>query len=403
MSPSTERGSRSPWEAAGILVFAAMAIGIAIRLALALETDPGRQNVWLKVFAPAAEAFVAGADLYDPDSGFRYPPIVAAAMVPFTWLGPLGSSIVWRWVMLGLLAAGVRACMRAGFPFAMTSRERGVFWLLLVPAVIGSANIGQPNTLILGCMMLSTVAALQARTAAAATAITTTTAVKVYPLAQGLVLAVLRPRLLPWLGAGIGLALGLPFALQRPDYVAAQYHALVAMLGAEDRTHDAARAYRDLRSLCAVLGWWMSPTAFLAIQALTGAGIAALAFHMQRRRDDTRRVFEFAFSATVCWCLLLGPATERVTYALLGPTLAWPLLRTWRSPRWRERAPWLILEVLYLVDHLLGTPSRDFQNAHPWTRQLLPLTTLFALVLVVASARRARHDADPLETGGAVP
>ena len=60
-----------------MLVFVALALGIAIRLAV--EPDLERQNVWLKVFAPAAEAFVGGRDLYTLEGGFRYPPLAAAS------------------------------------------------------------------------------------------------------------------------------------------------------------------------------------------------------------------------------------------------------------------------------------------------------------------------------------
>ncbi len=384
---------RSRWETAGVLAFVLMGLGLGIRLVVeqVRRGHVQRQNVWSDVFAPAAEAFVAGGDLYTQDSGFRYPPLAAALMVPFTWLGPLGGSIVWRWLLLLGLGLAVRSCLRAGFPFALTSRERGVFWLLLIPAVIGSANIGQPNTLILGAMLWSSLAVLQARHAAASLGVLTNTTLKVYPFAHGLVLAALRPRLIPWLVLGLGLVAGLPFVLQRPDYVLGQYRALFDLLANEDRTHDVGqtfRAYRDLRLLCKAVGAPITDGTFRLLQAAGGAAIAVLCLWLQRRRVAAPTVLQHALALTICWCLLLGPATERVTYALLGPCLAWPLLQAWRHGGARTAWPWLLCNGLYIADHLVPSLDRKLQEEQPWTRCLLPMTTLLAVGLLLQQAVR---------------
>ena len=390
---STPPPNRSRWETAGVVAFVVMAVGIAGRLVVERlrHGHVQRQNVWDGVFAPAAEAFVAGADMYTETSGFRYPPLAAALMVPFTWLGPLVGSIVWRWVLLLGLGLAVRNCLRAGFPFVMTSRERGVFWLLLVPAVIGSANIGQPNTLILGGMLAATLAALQGRYGAASLGVLGNTTLKVYPFAHGLVLAALRPRLIPYLVLGLGLVLALPLLLQRPGYVLGQYQTLIDMLANEDRTHDvgqAFRAYRDLRLLGKAVNVPISDSLFRLLQVVGGAGIAVVCLWLQRRRTQAPVVFQHALALTICWCLLLGPATERVTYALLGPAIAWPLLQDWRLGGARACWPWLLVNGLYLGDHLVPSLSRQLQEQQPWTRCMLPMTTLLATGLLLLRALR---------------
>lgn len=369
-----------------MLLFVLMGLGIGIKLLV--QRDPLQQNVWLKVFAPAAQAFAAGQDMYSEQSGFRYPPLAAALMVPFTWLGPIGGSIVWRWTLLLGLGLAVRAAMRAGFPFALTSRERGVFWLLLTPAVIGSANIGQPNTLILGLMIWATVGACCGKAGGPGLAVLGNTMLKIYPFAHGMVLAALRPRLLPWLLAGLVTIVAVPFLLQRPAFVVAQYDALYQLLRAEDRTLDLGRAYRDLRLLAAAIGLPIGDGIFRMLQLVLGAGLALGCLWLQRRRVAPARVFEHALALSTCWCLLLGPATERVTYALLGPCIAWPLLHCWRRGGLRASAGWALVNALYLADHLVPTMPRDYQAAHPWVRCALPMTTLLATALLVARAVR---------------
>lgn len=384
---------RSRWETAGLALFALLFVGVAVRLLH--EDDPKRQNVYLKVFVPAADAFLRGAPLYTETSGFRYPPIAAAAFVPFAWLGPLLGSIVWRAGQGLLLFVAVRTAFRRGFPVALDSRERGWFWLLVTPALIGSVNNGQANVLVLALLLLATLAAMRPAPVRAGAAVAAAAAVKVYPLAYGFVLAVLRPRTLLPLLAGAALAAALPFVLQDPGYVREQYAALAAQLGAEDRTGDPANAYRDLRLLGTAIGVDLPHAAFLALQALGGAALAGGVWWLQRRRAAIDAVYEFAFGGMLCWIMLLGPSTERVTYNMLAPALVWPLLRAWRGPWDAARIAWTIVNALFLLDQLLPQPSRGFQAAHPWSRCLAPFVAVLASGMVVWDAGRAGRTTRP--------
>jgi len=92
-------------------------------------------------------------------------------------------------------------------------------------------------------------------------------------------------------------------------------------------------------------------------------------------------------SLTLCWCLLLGPATERATYALFGPVLAHGLLQSWRNGTARDRWWWAAALFLTLLDAI---PVPRLQQAeHPWLRIPLPLATLVA---AIALAMRAHRD-----------
>jgi len=377
-------------ELVGRVAFVLLPVAIAVRLLLA--DDLQRHNVYLKVFARAATAFAQGGDLYAEADGFRYPPLAAALLLPFTWCGPLGGTILWRLVNWLVLALGVRAVHRAGFPAAASSRERGVLLLLLALASAGSLNNGQPNVLILGLSLLATAAFLRRHDAVPALAVTGSTVFKVYPLAYGFVLATLRPRLWPWLLGAVAIAALLPMWLRDPAWVQRQHAALFELLRHEDRTLDLADSYRDLRLLVRSAGLLLTDGAFHSLQVLAGGGIALLCFVLRRRGAGPSRVLDYAFSLTSLYFMLLGPATEKVTYVLAAPALCWPLLAAWRAPAAasrRARWYWGIVVGLFVLDHLVPAMPRSVQAGQPWIRCALPLA---ALLGTLGLLRRAATD-----------
>ncbi|MCY2955426.1 MAG: glycosyltransferase family 87 protein [Planctomycetota bacterium] len=355
---------RSRWEDVAIVAW--LVLGLALAVKLTLASDLNRQNVYLKVFAPAAEAFWARTDLYAASSGFRYPPICAALLWPFAACGPLLGSIAWRLLNLIVLFSGLRACARAGLPARLSSHERAVVLSLVAFCGVSGVNIGQANALMLGCLLHAATLAFATRTAATSGLIGVATALKVYPFAFGMVLAVLRPRL--WwglIGSLLVVAL-LPYALAPQSYVTAQYAMLVDGLRHEDRTGDLKNAYRDLRLVAISLGMSMPQIVFVALQGCGGLAIVLSALLVRRRQGEVA-AFTFAVSATLCFMLLLGPSTEKVTYQLLGVPLAWQ----WISAR-RDRATWRLVlggiaMLLVLID-ALPAPAREVQAQHPWLR-----------------------------------
>jgi hypothetical protein len=201
-----------------------------------------------------------------------------------------------------------------------------------------------------------------------------------------MVLTVLRPRLVWGMVLGLLAVVLLPYAVAPADYVTEQYRALVEGLAHEDRTGDLSDAYRDLRLVTAAMGWAMPQYVFVLLQGLCGLLVALLAF-LLRRRDETAAL-AFATSATLCWMLLLGPSTEKVTYQLLAVPLSWQLLVAWRA---RARTRLCVLGaalVLVLVDAVFS-PSRDLQGSMPWLRCFSPWATLLVTVDLAWAACRA--------------
>lgn len=376
-----------------VLVWSAFVVWAALLLVLTLRPllarDPARNNIYLKVFAPAAEAFAGQQDLYREDSGFRYPPLCAAALVPLTWLGDRWGSVLWRWLNLGVLLTGVLATFRAGLPVRLGPGERAAFLLLLAPSAVTSLNDGQTNGLLLGLLLHGVVAAMRGRGPAAGATLAGGTVIKVYPLALGLLLGVLQPRrVLPWLALALVVLFGLPFLLQEPGWVWGQHRALVELLAAEDRTQDLANAYRDLRLVTAAMGMPMGDGPFRALGGLAGLGIAVLCWSGRRRGWSMPFTHQLAFSLTMCWFMLLGPSTEKATYILLGPTLAWGLLAAMRARSAGGIAPWTTANALVLVAHAVSQTPRSWQAEWPLLRTPLPWAALLATAALLAQAAR---------------
>src|SRR5204863_5778587 len=111
---------------------------------------------------------------------------------------------------------------------------------------------GQSNPLVAGLLLAAVAGVAERRWNLAAVCVTAAVLFKGYPLAIGLLLAAVYPRrFAPRLAVALALGALLPFLLQRPEYVAAEYGSWLRLLGADDRMDaPASHAYRDLWALC---------------------------------------------------------------------------------------------------------------------------------------------------------
>ena len=381
-------------------MWALLALGIAIRIGL-VEADPRRNNVYLKVFAQAGEAFARGESLYLlPDgltTGFRYPPLSAAIFTPFALCGPVLGSLLWRAVNFGVLLLGIRACFRAGFPVPLGSAARGGFLAVVALLGITSLNNGQTNPLILGLFLLGTIGTLKGRACGPAAAVAGGVVLKLYPMAYGWVLGALRPRQFLWLALFTALAAVLPFVLQDPDYIAAQYRELQGLLAVEDRRHDGLwNRYRDLRLVADSVGLTLSDTLFLGLGVGGGAAIVGLCFWLRRLGAEPKLVLDYAFSLTMCWFMLLGPATEKATYILVAPSVAWPLMAIWQDRRRQPVMFWALLVANLLLLSSLFPIDLSRTSSQTWRWCLLPYGVL---ILAGTIAVRAVGDLRRLGPG----
>jgi len=289
-------------------------------------------NTLYKVFRAGGERWLHAENLYPKVDEYIYSPFAAALFAPMALLPDRVAGILWRLLSLAAYAGALAAWLRD----TRLPRERvALAWILLLPLSVGDFFNGQANPLVIGLVMLAVLACRRQRWMLAALCIGVATYFKVYPLAMGLLLAMVHPRKFPWrLALALAGIFGLSLVLQRPAYVLVQYGNWVHTLGQDPRrTLNYFGTYRDFWLLLRVLRVPISLSAWALLQAASGAAVAAWLYLAQRRGVPADKLDLLLLTLGTCWMLLFGPATESSTYVLLAPPLALAWLRWSAEPQ----------------------------------------------------------------------
>jgi hypothetical protein len=300
-------------------------------------------TTWAQAGADWAEGRDLYRDSWAPDQDqFRYSPLVAALLVPFHYLPVRLGGVVWRLLNAGALLGGFAWWLRTA-PEARTARQRGILFLLLMPLSLSSLNNGQPNPLIIGLLLAALAAAARDRWTLAAGFVGLATALKLYPLAIGLLLAAVYPRRFTTrLLLALALAAVVPFAFQHWIYVRDQYSQWFQRLGKDQRWDwPPHMAYRDLWLLIRLFHVPLTPRGYMGVQLVAGAGCALVCVAARLRGWPGRDVLAAILALGTCWMTLCGPATESSTYILLAPALAAALLNA-ECDHWPWLAAWMV-------------------------------------------------------------
>jgi hypothetical protein len=278
-----------------------------------------------RCYIGAGESWRAGRPIYGYTGGspFVYGPLIAAYFAAYTFVPLWFGKIVWLLTNVALLIGGMFAVLRAGvFPIA-SDKGRALVFILLLPLSLANLDISQANPALAGLLLIAIAAAARERWFLCAIAIGIATYLKIYPLALGLLLCVHAPGKITLRLACALILLGLfSLVLQNPRYVLSQYHVWFASRAGDDRRlNSLARAPLDLWYLLARLGHLpLSERAYQALQILSGAGIAVFC-RLTPRSQPARRLAGIYLLGS-CWMILLGPATESYTYAILAPAFS---------------------------------------------------------------------------------
>ncbi len=342
---SPEKRTRPAWFIVGAL-WIALVLGVLIRSLL----KPTSGTVF-PIFHTAGARWLLGENLYSGGTDYLYSPLVAAlfsplALMPF-WL----ANIVWRLGVVAAYLAAVRAWLRNenGGTARIPAKNHPLVFLILLPLSIGSINNAQANPLVVALVMFAIIATRSARWAFAALCIGVIAYLKIYPLAAGLLLCVIFPQKFSWRLVAALLALGaLSFILQKPAYVAEQYHHWVATRSVDERHHDIMNRPRDLWTLLAACGIELNLRLYFFIQLLGGGLIAVLCFVGRLKKWSNDRLLTLIFTLVCCWMLLLGPATESSTYILLAPAVSLAAVEAFSRPfpRWMRALIATVLTIL---------------------------------------------------------
>jgi hypothetical protein len=378
-----------------VLVWSGVVGFVCVRAAI----QPSKHTVY-PIFARAGGHWLSGKNLYFPDLSepfldpYRYSPLVAAALVPFHSLPDEIGGILWRLLNAAAFLAAWAWWLRSAAPISLTERQIAWLFLLVVPLALNSLNNGQANLLVTGLLLATVTAACHQRWWAAASFMAVATALKVYPLALGLLIAAVYPRrFTPRLFVALAVAALLPFALQRAHFVLQQYQDWFTFLGQDDRKgRELNLAYRDLWLLFRV---WQVPVAsgvYLTIQLGVAAFCALLCVAGRLRGWSARPLLTTTLTLGTCWMTLCGPATESCSYVILAPALAWALVAGrdagWTTPV--RALSWGCFGLL--VAALLAGIGPGAARFHALGPQPLGALLLFAgYLLVTAQAVAARQ------------
>jgi hypothetical protein len=303
---------------------------------------------------------------------YRYSPTFAVAFTPFARLPEQVGSSLWCLLNVGVLFLSLRAIAGYALPRVRAEhRDAGFMALALLGSVSGLWS-SQANSLIIALTLLAGAALLRQRWWLAALLLTVSAYIKVWPLAVALLLATCWPRPLIWRMAVLMVALAaIPFLTRPPSVVIWQYQEWWGKL-AESQVHDRGPLYPGFWTLGERLGMVFSDGVQRLIQAAT-ALLVFIACLWQRRRllkDSAGRLLMGVISLWASWQLLFGPGTERITYGLVAPSLAWAVVTSREEHRGRA---WMTATWLLLAAFGCGDIERVLVHALPPATVLLPL------------------------------
>ncbi len=320
------------WRRADPWLRAALAAWILVTLAVCARSviQPHRSNAAAK-WQAAGAAWFDGEPLYHSDDaaldGYRPSPLAACLFVPLAPLPLPVAGVLLRLLIAAFFVVSALLWMRRGLPTPFTPAQSGIALLLMLPLALNSLNGAQANLFVLALMLLSLTAAAADRWLLAALGAALAGLLLLYPFALAVALLITFPRRFtgPFLIA-FALLAAVPFLLQSPAYAAGQYVGWVELLSLRGMGQPS--ACRDLWHLFRTWHVHLGPGRYELLQL--GGGVACLAVlaWYARLGAVARDRLALALLMSVLWVLLLGPATDSTTYALIGPPLVWILLRT---------------------------------------------------------------------------
>ena len=287
-------------------------------------------------YVDAGRKWIESQPLYSTTRGFVYSPLIAAFFAPFAWLPGWIGALIWRLLTAAVFIGAIFWWLTVGLHDRIPRSSYWLVFLMLLPLSLGNFNNGQVNPLLIGLLMIAVLAAYSKRWAISAVCIGIAAYLKIYPLAVGLLLVLIYPRQLGWRLAVTLILLGaLSFVLQQPAYVYEQYQRWFSSRGADHRG-----IIMNIGMVLKALYINPSPDAFMAIQVLAGAALAAVCLFGRLKKWAEERLLVCLFTLGSCWMLLFGPATEDATYVMLAPALVFALVQAFHqsTPSWTRNS-----------------------------------------------------------------
>jgi hypothetical protein len=370
-----------PWMRAAMIGWISLATAASIKTII----EPQAHTVYT-TFSQAARDWWGGNSLYIGRE-FFYGPSFAVAMSPFAiwpdWLG----GVFWNLTSCGLLFYSLRIFYREVLPAgSWPKRAEGQFLLLVLIGTVRSVWSGQSNALLVAMVLLAAVEIVRGRWWRAALWLAAPIHIKVWPVVAGGLFAAQSPRRL---AARLALCLVLwgmiPFLTQSPATVIGQYGGWYHSLADRQTGGGRYAGYRDAWTIWEQIRHPVDARAYLAVQLIAGMTILGWCLWQRHRGLPLRQLAIYTIAAWSIWQLLFGPGTERLTYNLIAPALAWGVLTCVCSGRQRV---WITVAFVATYLSSVGGFERFAAAWWPAATALEPVGVLiFATWLVRHAAR----------------
>ncbi len=390
---------------------------VVLGVAVCVKTwvQPNRHTVY-PIFAQAARDWWAGCPPYENQAYF-YSPTFAVLVSPFAalpdWLGGMLWSVVSMWAYW----KGLRAFYAGVLRGALSARGEALFLGLTLVGSVRGIWSGQSNTLILAGALAGCAAVVQGQWQRAAWLLALPIPIKIWPAALAGLVGVWKFREMSWRIAGATAALAaVPYLVDTPSGATRLYAEWGETLSARQGEARRYPGYRDGWTIWENLAGPVDRRAYLAVLLATAGGrVAGGAWRAGRGRRNAgggelgsgrqesadARAARLILAGWSVWQVLLGPGSERLTYILVAPAMAWSAVQAWEGTRRGRGICWASLAIVVVVGS--GGVERSLLGVWSGARALQPLgLALYAVWLAWSeweAVRRERREGATAEGG----
>ena len=322
-----------------------LALTGVVTLTVVMSILTGQERSVTRSYQSAVVHWSAGEPLYNMEGhGFLYLPQAALTFEPWAMLPHTASELLWRWCMIGVLAA---SCLR--LTRLLGGDDRWFFAISASSVVLawGCARNGQSTLLITGLMILAAADLSEARWWRATTLLSLAFAFKPLAIVMILLAAAVYPRMSWRLAIGLLFVAVVPFLTQRPDYVISQYRACVQNLEITFEVGETG-LWAQFFGMLQVAGIEFPSAVRTAIRLLAAATTLFACWKASRVLSPERTAF-YLFSFASCYLMLFNSRTEGNTYTMIGPVYGALLAEAAFRLKNRTSTAWLIAAVVLTV------------------------------------------------------
>ncbi|WP_417391243.1 glycosyltransferase family 87 protein [Gimesia sp.] len=385
-SPLVEESSGAIWLKRALILWAILWIAVSVKFVV----QPENKSVY-PCFADSSINWWADRNLYDNEvykTGFRYSPTFALAFSPFAILPATLGGILWTALNISLLVLALRLLVKEIFPGNWSRFQEASFLILSLAGCTRAIWSAQSNSLVFALAVFAVVSLKKERLWIAAFLLAAAVHIKLWPAALALLLMARFPWQLSMRFTAASALLILPPFLTRPlPMVLEQYQNWYGLLTGPYRTLRQG-GLRDAYTIAEQFGTYVDDRIYTLLQ-LGMAGLALLwCLRLAKISGSMQTYFTGVLTTWVCWQLLVGPGTERLTFLLAAPLASWALIVSFREHCHRILA---VIAWLMLIPLGTGGVERLLLPIAAWSPAILPLGIIPLMVWqIVYIESRAR-------------